>query len=174
MRYSPKQICSECQEAAQIFDIDIEKFLEDLGRQKGKALDEQEQKYLGLSLLGKDPRDIAKEYNYEPESVRTIISGSIGSYIKSLMIEDGFLKENATDRRPSWLKIVKYAKEKYPKRNREQEKFKIIITIECSSDIVLKPITNIIGLVRKKLNHPDFTFIDIQEVKEEGDKPNEK
>lgn len=174
MRYSPKQICPECQKAANEFDIDIEKFLEDLGRKKRKALTEQEQRLLGLSLLGKEPIDIAKEYNYELESVKTTISVSIGSYIKSLMIEDGFFKENATARRPSWIKIVKYAKEKYPKRNQEPEKFKIIITIECSSDIVLKPITSIINLVRKKLNHPDFTFIDIQEVQEEGDKPNGK
>jgi hypothetical protein len=154
-------LCSDCVEVQNILDIDIERLIKELGNQKGKNLTDQEQRYLCLSLLGNEPKDIAK-LDYKAEStIRPYLSNTINSYVKNLMGVDD------DEDRPSWAKIMCFLKQNgYTMIDLSGESKKTTFKIRLGG----QPIDSAIVELFRRVNNPNLSVV-FQELK--GDEQND-
>lgn len=144
-------LCSDCVEVQKILDIDIERLIKELGNQKCKNLTDQEQRYLCLSLLGNEPKDIAK-LDYKAEStIRPYLSNTINSYVKNLMGVDD------DEDRPSWSRVMYFLKQNGYTMVDLSGESKKRITISLGGQPSDSAIVDLLRIL--KLNNPNISVV---------------
>jgi hypothetical protein len=184
-------LCSDCVEVQKILDIDIERLIQELGIQKGDNLSDQEQRYLCLSLLGNEPKDIAKLDYYDrcrydlqrnhpnltaeeletavkkelakkaEQNIRPYLSKTINDYVKNLM---GVPEKTPM---PSWSKVMYFLKQNgYTMIDLSGESKKTTFKIRLGG----QPSDSAIVELLRRFNNPNLSVV-FQELK--GDEQND-
>lgn len=183
-------LCSECVEVKNVLDIDIERMIQELSKHKGrgKELTDQEKRYLCLSLLGYEPRDIARldfydRFSYDlncknpdwtsekldaaiakeireiaSQNIRPYLSRTINSYVKSWMVCE------KNENMPSWSKVMYFLRQKGYIMIDLAEENKKEITIRLGG----KPSDSAIVELLQRLKNSNLSIV-FKEVKQDGE-----
>ena len=178
-------LCSDCVDAQNILDIDIERLIQELSQEKNyDNLSDQEQRYLCLSLLGKTPKDIAElDYSdrcrYElqqdnpdltaeeleaavKKQLQTKASQNIRHYLSNTI--NSYVKNlMGVENMPSWSGVMYYLKKNGYTRvdlSGESKKIKIILGDKPSDKAIVE--------LLRRLNNRNIS-VNFQELDEKND-----
>ena len=189
-------MCEYCEEVAKIYQLDINRLLEDLAKQKWKEkeprpLTDTEKRHLCLSLLGYNALGIAiKEeedgiwYSENKErrsrNIKTSMSRTINSYVKDLIYtsNDDDMKQELNESNgvlPTWIRILSFLLQNNYKKERAIPEHEIkgnylLVEVPYEAQVELKNIADLIKTVNQKFGQGSLK---IKEVYQRENNDNE-